>query len=113
LPLYLARALLVQDRVKARTWDCKLTTGNEIFRAGPNLVAGSATPAAPQDFTVKNVLQRLIRQGDLFEQVLTHRQCLGEALEALEEQERLPGTPADKRPRPTRKKTLGKTRRGT
>jgi bifunctional non-homologous end joining protein LigD len=63
-------------------------------------------PLDPQDFTIKNVPQRLVRQGDLFEP-LTRRQRLTEALEELEG---LLRAAADKRPRRVRKPAPRKAR---
>lgn len=39
----------------------------------------------PQSFTVQNILKRIERKGDLFEEVLKNRQSLNEALEKVEE----------------------------
>jgi bifunctional non-homologous end joining protein LigD len=47
-------------------------------------------PLQPRDFTIRNVPQRLARQGDPFAPVLTHGQRLDDALQHLEKLLRTP-----------------------
>jgi len=44
------------------------------------------------DFTIKNMLERLKRKGDLFKEVLKNRQSLGRAMEKLESLNKRPKT---------------------